>query len=145
MYDFYLHIHYFENFAFFRILRRKSLLHWTLFIHIILKHLKITGFLGSSLLDIYKDTSFAAPFWATLHPTELCFTLYELHSTLKNIMSSAHRSFADPYGNLQRKPRENSSLAKNSAKVYHCLYSFFLELCMRFNWMHGGRMKILGF
>jgi hypothetical protein len=31
-------------------------------------------------------------------------------------MSSAHRSFADPYGDLQRKPRENSSLAKNLLK-----------------------------
>ncbi len=40
-------------------------------------------------------------------------------------MSSAHRSFADPYGDLQRKPRENSSLAKNPLKFtsYHCLYS----------------------
>ncbi len=38
-------------------------------------------------------------------------------------MSSAHRSFADPYGDLQRKPREISQFGKKSAKEYHSLYS----------------------
>ncbi len=35
--------------------------------------------------------SYAEPFLATLHPTELCLTLNELSGTLKNIMSHAIR------------------------------------------------------
>jgi len=51
--------------------------------------------------------SYAEPFWATLQPseiscapTELRLALNELRDTLKNIMSPAHRSLADPYGNI---------------------------------------------
>jgi hypothetical protein len=46
-------------------------------------------------------------------------------------MSPVHRSFADPYGEIndvQRKPCENSSLGKKSAKVFHYLYSSIEQL-----------------
>jgi hypothetical protein len=56
--------------------------------------------------------SYAAPFRATLHTTELGLTLNELHGTLKiNGPRSLHGSFADPsdeINDIQRKPREIS-------------------------------------
>ena len=43
--------------------------------------------------------SYAASF-CTLFTTELRLALNELRGTLKNIMHSARRSFADPYGEI---------------------------------------------
>ena len=48
-------------------------------------------------------------------------------------MPPAHRSFADPYGEINdvhRKPRENSSLAKNPPKYTTALYSSTEQLQM---------------
>ncbi len=82
--------------------------------------------------------SYAEPFWATLHPSELQWPHTELchlkwatryAAPLKCNVSHPY-SCADPYveiNYIQRKPRENSSLAK-SAKVYHNLYSSIEQL-----------------
>ena len=68
----------------------------------------------------YSLLSYAASFWATLYTTELRLALNELRGTLKNIMHSARRSFADPYTAKLMICRENPakcpSLAKNPPK-----------------------------
>ena len=58
-----------------------------------------------------------------LHPTELLLTINELCSTLKK--SHAHRSFADPYGDInddmKRKPCKIWQNIRQSMYVYHLI------------------------
>jgi hypothetical protein len=49
----------------------------------------------------YTLLIYLAPFWATLHPTELRCTLNELRCTIKkNVHLPTHRSFAVPSGSI---------------------------------------------
>ncbi len=68
-----------------------------------------------------------------LHDSTETLVLYTVHNThftteaMKyNVPLPSHRSFADPYGeinDIKRKPREIYQFGKKSAKVYHSLYS----------------------
>ena len=86
--------------------------------------------------------SYAAPFRATLHTTELGLTLNELHGTLKiNGPRSTHRSFADPsdeiYDVLYREnpakfPETNASLQARTRAArgiisFHCTTETSIE------------------